>query len=140
MCRTRRVRPPPPPWLLSSERLQLLRQLLGRTLQRSRSLHLRTSNKPRRHLPRDPTRSPRQTGELGSLHLCSVDHSRTCSQSILLTTTTTTTIAPPSYSINSSTSTSDDSHDPPERCSPKPNPSTNGSILSFVPPPLFGVA
>ncbi|KAL7279989.1 hypothetical protein ACG7TL_006400 [Trametes sanguinea] len=37
--------------------------------------------------------------------------------------------------------TNDDiSNDPPQRCSPKPTASSNAPTLSFVPPPLFGMA
>ncbi|KAI0354896.1 hypothetical protein OH77DRAFT_1481012 [Trametes cingulata] len=57
--------------------------------------------------------------------------SATTRHTILLTTPSPASNAAPAY---------DDSHDPPERCSPKPPASSTTSTLSFVPPPLFGMA
>ncbi|KAI8994144.1 hypothetical protein BD414DRAFT_481542 [Trametes punicea] len=54
-------------------------------------------------------------------------------RTILLTTPSSPT--PPEHDANDDTS-----NDPPERCSPKPNASSNTLTLSFIPPPLFGMA
>ncbi|KAI0365727.1 hypothetical protein BV20DRAFT_972808 [Pilatotrama ljubarskyi] len=51
-----------------------------------------------------------------------------------------TTPSPTSTPVTTRDDSHDTSNDPPERCSPKPTASSNTSTLSFVPPPLFGMA